>query len=256
MFEFLDGVKESFVAMFPMITAIVIYSFLGIIFAVIVGYFAWYMTFSRIIVIKERIGKEFNYDLTSRDVEEQPANKGSLFGDINNAKNEEEEKEGTKVIKAIQTVSKTYKGKIIKRKGRYYIALFRFLAPTLKLKHQGAEFWSIAGNKRKLEMLKLTEHLYAPILMIYDGNAYSKAIYDENYIAWVHTDIEDDHRKFKENSFWDKYGGWVMTVTTMLVCLIFVIVVFRNLQPFADAGRAGAEALANSCIAIMEQNVK
>lgn len=255
MFEFIDGIRDQLVAIFPMITALVIYSFLGIIMAAIAGYFAYYMTFSRIIVIKERIGKEFSYDLTSRDYEEQTKNNG-LFGAINDGKNKEEEKEGTKIINAIQTISKTYKGKIIKRKGRYYIALFRFLAPSLKLKHQGAEFWSIAGNKRKLEMLKLTEHLYAPILMIYDGNAYSKAIYDENYIAWVHTDIEDDHRKFKEINFWERYGAWVMTIATLFICLIFVMVVFRNLQPFADAGKEGAEALANACIQTMHQTVK
>jgi hypothetical protein len=210
----------------------------------IIGYIVYYLSFNRVIVIKERVGQAFDFELSTRLVEEDNKHEGlkSALGELGIRQTQAEKK-----IRAIPTITKSYRGKVFQSKGKYYIGCFRFLQNSLKLKVFGNRFWNIAGSRKRIEILQLSPHIYAPLVTAFDQEAYNKAVTDENYIDWVVHDIEEDHRKYQSMTFWDKYGSAIIIMVTMLLCIIFVMVVFRNMKVFADAGSSGAKALADAC---------
>jgi hypothetical protein len=243
----------------PSMSGMMLWGFAGLFVVAIIWYVVYYFSFNRTIIIKERVGKEFEFDTSTRlfaDTKEK-ANSAlkSLAESLGAIKQESPQTVKKTAIKAIPTVTMARRGKVVNKGGKYHIALFRFLNKSLKIKVVGSEFWNLSGNKRRLELMKLSEHVYAPMVTVYDDSVYSKAIFDETFVDWVINDIEEDKRKFQNISFWERYGVWIMTAMTFVLCLIFVIVVFKNLQPFAEAGKSGAEALANACIVTMQQNV-
>lgn len=244
----------------PSLSGMLLWGFAGLFIIGIIWYIVYYFSFKRIIIIKERVGKEFEFDTSTRlfaETKEKASSAlKSLAESLGAIKVESPQTVKRTVLKAIPTVTIARRGKIVNRGGKYHIAIFRFLNKPIKLKVVGSEFWNISGNRRRLELMKLSEHVYAPIVTVYDESVYGKAIFDETFVDWVINDIEEDKRKFQNISFWERYGVWIMTAMTFVLCLIFVIVVFKNLQPFAEAGKSGAEALANACIQTMQQNVQ
>jgi len=246
---------NSIIAYIPDISGYLIWGSAGCVIATIIGYFAYWMTFNRIVIIKERVGKEFDVKGQPMLVSEEAPRRSSLSGLAQTFSDPMIESIHAQPWKAIPTITRLRRGKVIKRHGKYYLGLFRFLASAQRLKLVGDEFWNLSGSKKRIELMKLSERIYSPILTVYDTKVYSLAKFDEDYIDWVINDIEEDKRKFHQQGFWERYGVWVMTGVTMIICLIFVMVVFKNLQPFADAGARGAEAIGQSCASLLEQNI-
>lgn len=209
----------------------------------IMAYFLYYMSFNRILVIKERVGQAFDFEMGSRLVnEKQKVSDLKATMDRMSLSPQDRQK-----VRAIPTMTRVHRCKVVQRKGSYNINIFHFLSPSTKLKLFGNRFWNISGSKKRLEVLQLSPHIYAPLVTAYDKEAYNKAVNDEAYIDWVVHDIEEDRQKYQSLTFWDKYGGAIMIMITFLLCIIFVVVVFRNLKAFADAGSSGAKALADAC---------
>jgi hypothetical protein len=215
-------------------------------------------TYDRKMIRKERVGQEFTFDTAIRvETDEEEDNKplDSLKMTLDIPKVVKEEKKAEKLV-AIPTITKSMRGKLVKRDGKFVILVYRFMKKALKMKVIGPAFWNFTGNsKKRIELLKLSNHIYAPIVTIMDKQAYQKAVYDETYINWVVNDIEEDTKKFQKITFWERYGSFIITASTFLLCLIFVVVVFKNMQEFADAGTRGAEVLANACVEIQQQTL-
>lgn len=230
--------------------------FVGI-FLLICYFIADYLTYTTKVVIKERVGEEFKFDPSIRLTKENK----KLEKTIDQFKmalgqTASKEQKTTKPLKAIPTVTRNYRAKIVKVKGIYVLKLYRLIRRAIKLKVVGSVFWNFTGNsKKRIELLKLSNHIYAPLVTIMDEEAYNKAVHDETYINWVVNDIEEDNKKFNKQTFWERYGTFIMIAMTFMLCIIFVVVVFKNMQEFANAGKAGAEAMASAFKQGCVQNV-
>lgn len=231
--------------------------FVGI-FCLIMYFIADYFTYTTRVIIKERVGEEFQFDPSIRLKKEEGKNIDATIDKLKLALGQPVMKESlsSKPMKAIPTVTRQFKGKIVKQKGIFVLKLYRFLRKPIRMKVVGSIFWNFTGNsKKRIELLKLSNHVYAPLVTILDEYAYNKAVHDETYINWVVNDIEEDNKKFNKMSFWEKYGSFIMIALTFMLCIIFVVVVFKNMKEFADAGKAGAEAMANAFVQGCVQNV-
>lgn len=238
------------------------YSIIAGIFIVVLWYLLNIFTYNRQVIIKERIGEPFTYNPdTTIELEEQEAipqessldRLKSVYTGLDSQKEPEEVKEK---IKAIPTLTKAYRAKVVQVRGKYVLLIHRFLKKPIRMKVQGSQFWNLSGgSKRRIELIKLSDRIYAPLVTVIDKNAYMKAAKDETYVNWVIQDIEEDNRKFNKQSFWDKYGNMIAFSLTIILCMVFVVVVFKQVQPFAQAAERGAEVLANACVEVQEQAI-
>lgn len=177
----------------------------------VVWFIIWLLGHKHTVIIKEPLGKSFEYKTTKP------------YKDI---KDDTKTEHTEKIIKILPFIGGVYKAKIITKKNIHWI---QTLFPIKRLKIPDNVYQAITKKGKKfIELTKLSEHIYAPTVLT-DIDV-TRFVYDESYFAWVVNDIEQDMIKYSSNTFWDRYGQFITTAATLVLCLIIIVVVLKHSQ--------------------------
>jgi len=193
----------------------------------IIAFILYIRSFKDIILIKEPIGNTFDYSpnkiyKTIRLNLFKTVKEESTIDETNKAK---ELEKSDHTINILPFIVKIYKGKIIIVKGIKYIKLYGFTR-LFKVPDQVFQAMTSKG-KKYIELTKLSEHIYAPTVLVNSRTGETNYVYDESIFSWVVNDIENDFKKYRKASFWDKYGQMITILATLALVLIIVIVTLK-----------------------------
>lgn len=211
-----------------------LWTLVGLLFIGLIVFIWWIFSFKHTLVIKEKYGKPLEVDL------------GDYYENT-----DEEKTENDKALPKLDPPryiipyrATMYKCKVVTKKGIKYIKTFK---TKVKFKIPDQAFQNITKKGKKyFELTKISERLYAPtFLNEYDPGKHTYML-DDSWFDWVINDIERDHQKYFYQSFWDKYGGFIMQAAMLVIVLVIIVATLRYSNDIVETAKPLAQSLSEA----------
>lgn len=192
-------------------------------------------SFKHTVIIKEKFGEATPYKAPGDLVLEgkKTVDVATKLAQLNN--------QPKKQVRIIPYLGSVHKGKLTQKKGVNKLKLL-FKKGNFKIPDQIFQAITKKG-KKFIELTKISEHIYAPTVLVDEEKGLTQYVYDEGYFDWVVRDLEGDNLKYNKMGFWDKYGTPVIMLGTLGICFLLIVVTLRHSEALvATASKAASAA--------------